>query len=498
MTSANINKNWIPKHTATQHFEHQDPGRPTLKASRVPSSRIGRLFEYGGLAVGVGVGAATEAMRRMVGASSTGVGGSLILTKSNVQRIVDRLSRMRGAALKMGQMMSIQDSAMMPPEFDQILLRVQNSANYMPDSQLDQAMSKELGSSWRDLFVSFDSMPIAAASIGQVHRASIVMPPSWISEDEGGLKWKKDDIVEVAVKVQYPGVAASIQSDLDYVKALATMGSILPKGMYLDNTIRVARMELGWECDYVREADAMERFASFLKLEVDRKLGRGDIGLANFFAVPKPVREISTGKVLVSEFVQGISVGKVGSLDKRVRDEIGDKILLLCLKELFQFRFMQTDPNWTNFFYDPSKHKMHLLDFGAAREFSRDFTEPYRKVLIAAASGDREGCIKWSTELGFLTGLESEVMQTAHVKSLMALAEPFAKSYGGKRFSFHNQDITARVRGEIPVMLRERLTPPPDESYSLHRKLSGAFLLCARIGANVRCRDVFEEVVGKI
>ncbi|KAJ3118579.1 hypothetical protein HDU96_000531 [Phlyctochytrium bullatum] len=227
----------------------------------------------------------------------------------------------------------MRDSSMVPPELEQILLRVQNSANYMPESQLQKVMRAELGPDWETRFLEFDKMPIAAASIGQVHRAKI---PS----DRPGVEARP-----VAVKVQYPGVAKSIDSDLDYVKALATMGSLLPKGMYLDNTIRVARTELRWECDYEREAEAFSRFR---KLLLSSRL--------EGFNVPQVVPSLSTKSILVTDFVNGVSIGSVGDLSQKVRDEIGERLLQLCLRELFDFRFMQTDPNWTNFLYDERTH----------------------------------------------------------------------------------------------------------------------------------------------
>ncbi|KAJ3404838.1 putative aarF domain-containing protein kinase 4 [Chytridiales sp. JEL 0842] len=444
-----------------------DPiSRPALKASRVPSTRIGRLFQYSGLAVGVGLGVAGETVKRLTGLSDNR-DGSLILAGNNVQRIVDRLSRMRGAALKLGQMLN---HSMIPPELEQILLRVQNSANYMPNSQLSNILKTELGPDWESKFAEFDSMPIAAASIGQVHKAIL----------HSGKP--------VAVKVQYPGVAASIESDLDYLRALALMGSFLPKGMYLDNTIRVARVELKAECDYKREAEAVERFRKLLGIHGTKPTKEG-------FYVPKVIEEVSTESVLTTEFVEGVPVGKVVDLPQHVRDSIGERLLTLCFREIFEFRFMQTDPNWTNFLYDAKRDIIHLLDFGAAREYGKEFTDAYLQVLHAAAKGDRDGCIYWSEKLGFLTGMESETMKNAHVQSLLTLATPFSSKTESPYFDFGAQDITDKVRDQIPVMLRERLTPPPDETYSLHRKLSGCFLLCARIKARVRCKELFARVV---
>jgi aarF domain-containing kinase len=100
-------------------------------------------------------------------------------------------------------------------------------------------------------------------------------------------------------------------------------------------------------------------------------------------------------------------------------------------------------------------------------------------------------------DLGYLTGYESQAMIDAHVSSILTLAEPFMTS-SPEVYDFSDQTITDRVRDQIPLMLRERLAPPPEETYSLHRKLSGAFLLCARLGSRVRCRDIFDEAVQKV
>ncbi|KAJ3318577.1 hypothetical protein HDU76_000791 [Blyttiomyces sp. JEL0837] len=463
-TPSSSNDHSSATQTSTHSPQEANPHRAKMKSAPVPSSRVGRFLQYS--VFGVGVGTVTEALRRAtIGGTSS---GSLLLTNTNVQRIVERLSRMRGAALKLGQMLSIQDSSMMPPELEQILLRVQNSANYMPDSQLQMVMRKELGDDWRSNFDEFDLQPIAAASIGQVHKATL-----------------KGTGVPVAVKVQYPGVAESIDSDLAYLKSLATLGSFLPRGLYLDNTIRVAKKELAWECDYAREAESMDRFRFLLHRNNGWK----------GFNVPAVFHELSTKKVLTTEFVEGVSIGSVTHLPQQKLDHIGDMLLQLCLQELFKFRFMQTDPNWSNFLYDERTDTIHLIDFGAAREFSKEFTDAYFHLLRSAAARDKEQSVLWSEKLGFLTGLESETMVNAHISSLMMLAEPFATNLS--RFDFRRQDITTKVRSEIPIMLRERLTPPPDESYSLHRKLSGCFLLCTKLGARVATRDLFRKALSE-
>ena len=353
---------------------------------------------------------------------------------------------------------------MLPDSIQQVLQRVQDRADYMPASQRDKVLADNLGPNWRDLYSSFDDIPMAAASIGQVHGAVL-----------------KKTGQRVAVKVQYPGVADSIDSDLNNLSILLTASRLLPRGLYLDKTIANARTELAWECDYLREAQGANRFRALLHDDPT-------------FLVPEIIPEASGKQVLTMERVDGVAVTKVQDMTQNQRDWIGTHILRLCLREIIEFQYMQTDPNWTNFLYNASTNRLELLDFGASREFPRDFISKYVSTLLAASRGDRQTCQRLSIELGYLTGHESPAMVDAHVTSIVTLAEPYMAS-SPDVYDFSNQTITDRVRDLIPVMIRERLAPPPEETYSLHRKLSGAFLLCARLGSRVRCKDLFNDAV---
>ncbi|UNI19104.1 hypothetical protein JDV02_005320 [Purpureocillium takamizusanense] len=435
-----------------------------LRESKVPASRFSRIWNYGGLAAGMLGGAMTETVSRAFGGGGQ---GSVLLSGKNMERLVAKLSRMRGAALKMGQMMSFQDSKMLPAPIQEVLQRVQDRADYMPAWQRDRVLVSNLGEDWRGLFSEFEETPIAAASIGQVHKAVL-----------------KSNGKRVAVKIQFPGVADSINSDLDNLGILLNATKLLPKGLYLNKTIDNARLELGWECDYEREAQCAIRYKGLLKGEED------------VFLAPDVHLEASGKQVLTMDFMDGIGVTRVASFTQAQRDWIGTQIMRLCLREITEFRFMQTDPNWTNFLYNAAINKLELLDFGASREYPEEFVREYVQLLEGASRGDRERVRVLSESLGYLTGHESKAMLDAHVDSVLTIAEPFLESAPAV-YDFKDQTITERVKALIPLMLNERLAPPPEETYSLHRKLSGAFLLCAKLGSKVPCRELFVNAIGK-
>ncbi|PHT94763.1 hypothetical protein T459_02645 [Capsicum annuum] len=317
---------------------------------------------------------------------------------------------MRGAALKLGQMLSIQDESVVPAPILAALDIVRQGADVMPRSQLNLVLSSELGHDWSSKLKSFDYEPIAAASIGQV-----------------------------------------------------------------------AKEELSRECDYELEAKNQKRFSVLLS------------GKKGFY-VPVVIDDLSSKRVLTSELVPGIPIDKVALLDQETRNYVGRKLLELTLMELFVFRFMQTDPNWSNFLYDESEKVINLIDFGAARDYPKSFVDDYLRMVFACANNDQEAIIKLSQRLGFLTGEESEIMTETHVQAGFVVGLPFSKPGG---YDFRANNITQSISNLGATMLRHRLTPPPEEAYSLHRKLSGAFLACIKLGAVVPCRELLLEVYEK-
>ncbi|XP_054530121.2 atypical kinase COQ8B, mitochondrial isoform X3 [Pan troglodytes] len=396
--------------------------RPQLsdrsRERKVPASRISRLANFGGLAVGLGLGVLAEMAKksmpggRLQSGGGSGLDSSPFLSEANAERIVQTLCTVRGAALKVGQMLSIQDNSFISPQLQRIFERVRQSADFMP-------------------------------------------------------RWQ----------MLYPGIAQSIQSDVQNLLAVLKMSAALPAGLFAEQSLQALQQELAWECDYRREAACAQNFRQLLANDP-------------FFRVPAVVKELCTTRVLGMELAGGVPLDQCQGLSQDLRNQICFQLLTLCLRELFEFRFMQTDPNWANFLYDSSSHQVTLLDFGASREFGTEFTDHYIEVVKAAADGDRDCVLQKSRDLKFLTGFETKAFSDAHVEAVMILGEPFATQ---GPYDFGSGETARRIQDLIPVLLRHRLCPPPEETYALHRKLAGAFLACAHLRAHIACRDLFQD-----
>lgn len=210
------------------------------------------------------------------------------------------------------------------------------------------------------------------------------------------------------------------------------------------------------------------------------------------YYTPHVFTDMSTKHILCTEFVDGVEIDTLTQENQETKNRAGALLLKLCFKELFEWKIMQTDPNPANFLYDLKKQRLNLIDFGSGRLFDDKFLDSYFKIIHGGFIDDRDKILHFSKEIGFLTGQENKEMLHAHYLGVMAMAEPFQKLPNGI-YDFANQQILKNVNEIVPAMSKHRLTPPPKEIYSLHRKIVGAYMMCIKLRSRVPARAIFEE-----
>ncbi len=430
---------------------------PDYRSRKVPSSRAARIGAFGKLAGGVAGGMLAEGARRLARGERPSL-RQAILTPGNAMRLADQLAHLRGAAMKLGQMISMDAGDMLPPELALILARVREQADRMPPSQLRDVLDAEWGKGWLARFDKFNPRPIAAASIGQVHRA--------VAKDGR----------ELAIKVQYPGVRESIDADVDNVATLLKLSGLLPAELDFAPLLAEAKRQLHEEADYAREGEQMMLYRERLAGE-------------EHFVVPAIAPEFSTARVLAMDFLPGRPVEELESAPQDERDRVAAQIIALVLRELFSFGVMQTDPNFANYRYQPESGKLVLLDFGATRAVDPQVAASYRELLAAGLAQDRDAVRVAALEAGFV----SPGVIAAQGQRFATIIDVIVTEMNRPgRFDFGDRAFVSVLRDEGMEMAADRAAwhIPPVETLFVQRKISGTALLCARLKARVDVRGL--------
>jgi len=427
----------------------------TGEARKVPAGRLARLSAFGQIAAGVAGGVVAEGARRLAQGERPRM-ADLVLTPANAARVTEQLSRLRGAAMKLGQMISLDAGDVLPAELTQILARLRDSAHIMPPAQLEAVLAASWGTGWRRRFRRFDARPVAAASIGQVHRAEL------------------PDGRVLAIKVQYPGVAQSIDADVDNVATLLKMSGLLPATLDIAPLLAEAKRQLHEEADYRREAAQMTRYADLLAGNP-------------LFVVPRPVDEWTGDAVLAMDYIAARPIEVVETAPAEVRNRVVEALLGLVLRELFEFGFMQTDPNFANFRWLESTGQIVVLDFGAARAVPDHVTRDYAALLRAGFAGDVAAVREALVTVGFISPLQMERHGAALDRIIAIVLEQLARL---DDFDFADRGFVERIRAEVPSIAADRQSwhIPPAETLFVQRKISGTVLLAVRMKARLPLR----------
>lgn len=384
----------------------------------------------------------------------------LLMTPANTLRLTDGLSHLRGAALKLGQMLSMDTGLVLPDELPAILGRMRDDAHHMPPKQLQTVLNVEWGAGWHKRFARFEVHPFAAASIGQVHRATT------------------QDGHELAIKVQYPGVRASIDSDLDNLAALLRLPGLVPGGMDLAPLMAEAKRQLHTEADYLAEAQHLTRFGALL-------------AGSDTFVLPDLHTDLCTPLVLAMTYLDSEPLESLIHAPQAVRDRVVAALIDLVLRELFVFGAMQTDPNLANYRYELKTGRIVLLDFGAVQPIAHDLAANFRALARVALEGTADETREAMLRIGYFSPNTAPHHQEVITSMFEVAMAPLRQD---TPFDFGRSDLLERLR-DMGLAIgndRELAHVPPAAMLFLHRKIGGMYLMAAKLRARIALRPMIE------
>jgi predicted unusual protein kinase regulating ubiquinone biosynthesis (AarF/ABC1/UbiB family) len=278
------------------------------------------------------------------------------------------------------------------------------------------------------------------------------------------------------LKVQYPGVRESIDSDVDNLASLLRVSGLLPKHMDMSPLLAEAKSQLHEEADYEQEARYLNAFV--------RALGDDER-----FLLPRVIPSLSSSRILGMTFVPGQPIEDVAHADASERNRVAALLFELFMIELFELRLVQTDPNFANYQYNAETGQVVLLDFGASRRFKAALVRGYRDLLAGAIAGDRPSMVKAAESIGYHLGPDN----SAYQQTLLELADiALVPLIVNKPYDFGRSPIPQQLMQRIEP-LRNNSTfwqvPPIDVAY-IHRKIGGLFMLATRLDATINVHEL--------
>lgn len=408
------------------------------------STIFGRSFSLAKMALDVGV----KELRS----------GDIQSRIEQAKTIAKTLSDLKGAAMKVGQLLSIDLADYFPEEAAAILSQLQNNATQEKFEVIQTTLVEELGKEKLGQYTSIEEVALASASISQIHRAKL-----------NGL--------DVVLKVQHRFVADSIENDIKMLNHLITLLSkFYRKSINFDFMFAEIQTVLTNELDFHYEQKSL--------LEFQDKLQRFEY--RNKIILPTVYADYSTKKVLTMSYESGITLNQwiLNRPNQSEKEKIARLMLELYCFEFFTVGMVQTDPNFSNFLIREVEGDLQLvlLDFGATKKYDQQFIDNYVTLIKSLENDSADKIIELSIEFGFLNREESPEVQKLYLEMMSIAIEPFMKCKKVGSFSFSDIEYSKRSN----AILREFITSlkysaPPHQIIFLHRKLGGLFALLKRL-----------------
>lgn len=388
--------------------------------------------------------------------------------KSRIEQaaiIAESLSNLKGAAMKAGQLLSLELNDYFPEEAIEILSKLQSSAEPANFAIIQKVLKSQLSDEILKKIHRIDQKPIGVASIGQVHRAT-------------------SEVGDIVLKVQYPGVADSVDSDLKILKTLAvSFCSLTGRNMNLDPLFLEFKNILIQELDYQQEAEFQKNYL--------QKISNFKSDQGFKCTVPEVISEFSTNKVLAMKYEPGILLRAwmKSNLKAQDREKMAYTFLDLYFHEFFKWGLVQTDSNYGNFLVRPrgDTYELVLLDFGACRNYDKKFISQYVSLLKAVGGNNFDEIKKIAIEFNLLDPREDEAAFIAFQEMLTTAISPFfVSSKDGLRFDFTDQKHLEVSQAASKKLINSlKFSPPPHKILFLHRKLGGVYSVLKGLGVQL-------------
>lgn len=440
--------------------------RKDKRGSFRTTTQAGRLLRLTGMTTSIATRMATHSVRGVFRSEENQARDRERLMRDIGREVAATLGEMKGAVMKVGQVAS-QMKDILPDEVAEALAVLQKSSAPMPFSVIRRQIRRELGDEPEVLFSRFDEEPFASASIGQVHRATSL------------------DGREVVVKVQYPAVRESVNSDMKQLRRILRLGGLLKvEEKVLDAIFDEIRNQLDEELDYDKEAAHVKLFHEFHR---DNPL----------LVIPEVVDERTNDRVLTLTYEPGDDLETLRNdpeYDQPLRNHFGKLIFDTIGEQMFRLGTVHCDPHPGNFAYRKDG-RLVIYDFGAVKRISEEDLAIFRRTMRAALEGDYRALEAGLRELGIRKEGGPEVSDDFY-EGWVSLILP---AFDEKPFDF------SRSRMHIHLAMRTRETPwkylesfqPSARTLLVDRVLGGHYWTMVNLGVNTAFRENLEKVLAR-
>ncbi len=445
-------------------------GKEKDKIHKIPVGRIGRGLSLMGMTLASGSSLAALKIKQALTASEDE--NQKIyqeFLEQQAKTLVRELGKLKGSVMKAGQMLSVYGEHFFSAEVNKILKSLQADSTPLSWDSIEKVLKKQLDASTLQK-LDIDQTPIAAASLGQVFRAK-----------------HKDHTTELILKVQYPGVAHSVDSDLKALKQIFSISKFMPKSHNFDEIFNEVRMMLHYEINYLREMENIKTYTTWLKDDPR-------------YIIPTVFPEICSKRLLVMSYEPGLALDSptVLALPQQKRNELGSAFIDLALREMFTWHTVQTDPHFGNYRIrqEGDSYRIILFDFGAVRHFSKRYMDLFAELAKSSIEKDRTLNKKVGLDIGFLRADDPEAVSELFAEICFTAARPFLarepELYDWTDPTFH-EDLRALAKNAVFTF---RLRPPPREAIFLDRKMVGTYTLLKTLGLQSGSRATLERYLG--